>query len=99
MLILAVLETLIGIGLVFRIFLRETLLLLFLQMIGTILPLFFFPFETFTNTPFVPTLEGQYIVKNIVIISAGTVIGATVRGGKLVAEPERIKPEEVEDKY
>lgn len=92
MLILAVWETLIGIGLIFRLFLRETLLLLFLQMIGTILPLFFFPAETFSIIPFVPTLEGQYIIKNIVIISAGIVIGATVRGGKLVAEPKKIKP-------
>lgn len=92
MTILAVWETLIGIGLIFRLFLRETLLLLFLQMIGTILPLFFFPFETFAIIPFVPTMEGQYILKNVVIISAGIVIGATVRGGKLVAEPKSIKP-------
>jgi uncharacterized membrane protein YphA (DoxX/SURF4 family) len=85
--ILALWETLIGVGLIFRLFLRETLLLLFLQMIGTISPIFFFPFETFSIIPFVPTLEGQYIIKNIVIISAGIVIGATVRGGRLVAEP------------
>lgn len=89
--ILALWETLIGIGLIFRLFLRETLLLLFLQMMGTISPIFFFPFETFSSIPFVPTLEGQYIIKNIVIISAGIVIGATVRGGKLVAEPNKIK--------
>jgi hypothetical protein len=31
--------------------------------------------------PFVPTLEGQYIIKNLVLISAGIVVGATVRGG------------------
>jgi hypothetical protein len=29
----------------------------------------------------VPILEGQYILKNAVLISAGLVIGATVRGG------------------
>jgi hypothetical protein len=33
-------------------------------------------------------MEGQYIIKNLVLISAGLVIGATVRGGWLVAEPE-----------
>lgn len=89
MLILAIWETLIGLGLVFGIFLRETLLLLFLQMIGTFTPLILFPSATFTIFPFVPTLEGQYIIKNLVLISAGIAIGATVRGGKLVADPKK----------
>jgi uncharacterized membrane protein YkgB len=83
---LALLETLIGIGLVFNILLRETLLLLYLQMIGTFTPLFLFPDEAFTAIPYALTIEGQYIIKNIVIVSAGIAIGATVRGGKLVAE-------------
>lgn len=85
---LAVLESLIGLGLIFGIFLREILLLLFFQMLGTISPLFIFPMETFTHYPYVPTLEGQYIIKNLVIISAGIVIGATVRGGRLTADPQ-----------
>ena len=37
--------------------------------------------------PIVPTLEGQYIIKNIVIVSAAIVLGATVRGGELSPEP------------
>lgn len=86
--ILAVWETLIGLGLIFGIFMRATLLLLFLQMVGTILPIFFFPNVVFMRVPYAPTLEGQYIIKNLVLISAGLVIGATVRGGWLVAEPE-----------
>jgi hypothetical protein len=58
---------------------RFTLFLLWLQMLGTITPIFFFPREVFTAVPYAPTLEGQYIIKNIVLISAGLVIGATVR--------------------
>jgi uncharacterized membrane protein YphA (DoxX/SURF4 family) len=85
--ILAVWETLIGLGLIFGVFMRGTLLLLFLQMPGTILPVFFFPEEVFTQFPYALTLEGQYIVKNLVLISAGLVLGATVRGGFLVSEP------------
>lgn len=77
--LLASLETIIGIALITRSFLRITLLLLFGQMIGTVTPLFLFPAETFTVFPFVPTLEGQYIIKNIILVSAGIVIGATVR--------------------
>ena len=83
---LAVLETLIGIGLVFNLFLRETLLLLFLQMIGTFSPVFLFPEEVFRIFPFALSLEGQYIIKNLVIVSAGMAIGATVRGGRIIPE-------------
>ncbi len=86
--ILATWECLIGLGLIFGVFMRATLLLLFLQMLGTVTPLFFFPLETFTQVPFAPTLEGQYIIKNVVLVSAGLVIGATVRGGAVVADPE-----------
>jgi len=81
--ILAVWETLIGLGLLLGVFLRATLLLLWLQMLGTFTPLFLFPDECFTHVPYAPTLEGQYIIKNIVLISAGIVIGATLRGGRL----------------
>lgn len=91
LIILAVWETLIGLGLLFNKFLREILFLLFLQMIGTITPLFFFPAETFKIFPIVPTLEGQYIIKNLILISAGLAIGATVRGGKIISEPVKNK--------
>ena len=87
MLVLATWESLIGLGLIFGVAMRATLLLLFVQMIGTILPIFFFPAEVFTRIPYAPTLEGQYIIKNIVLVSAAIVIGATVRGGRLVPEP------------
>jgi uncharacterized membrane protein YphA (DoxX/SURF4 family) len=85
--VLAAWESAIGLGLIFGIALRATLLLLFVQMLGTITPIFLFPELVFTRTPYAPTLEGQYIIKNLVLISAGIVIGATVRGGKLVADP------------
>ena len=84
--LLAIWETLIGIGLISGLFLRLTLFLLFVQMIGTMTPLILFPAETFTRFPFVPTLEGQYMIKNLVLISAGLVVGATVRGGRIVEE-------------
>lgn len=82
---LATLETLIGIGLIFNLYLRGTLFLLFFQMLGTLTPLVFFPDEVFTRVPYAPTLEGQYIIKNLVLISAGIVVGATVRGGRMTA--------------
>jgi uncharacterized membrane protein YphA (DoxX/SURF4 family) len=84
--LLAAWECLIGLGLVFGIFMRATLLLLAVQMAGTLMPLVLFPGEVFTRIPYAPTLEGQYIIKNAVLISAAIVLGATVRGGRLVAE-------------
>ncbi|MGQ0641706.1 MAG: hypothetical protein ACT4P6_13235 [Gemmatimonadaceae bacterium] len=85
--VLATWETLIGLGLLVGRLLRTTLLLLWVQMAGTLLPLVFFPDEVFRIIPIAPTLEGQYIIKNVVLISAAIVIGATVRGGRVIAEP------------
>ena len=91
-LILAVWESLIGLGLLTGFFLRGTLFLLWLQMLGTMTPLFLFPEICFESFPLVPTLEGQYIIKNLVLISAGIVIGATVRGGQLTADGQAQSP-------
>jgi uncharacterized membrane protein YphA (DoxX/SURF4 family) len=104
--LLAVWECLIGLGLLSGLFLRGVLFLLAVQMVGTISPIFIFPEEVFVRVPFAPTLEGQYIIKNLVIISAAIVIGATVRGGRMIADPEiaekasqeeRVRLEEADD--
>ena len=89
--LLAAWECAIGVGLLYGKFLRLTLLLLFLQMPGTLLPVLFFPNEVFTVFPFAPTLEGQYIIKNFVLIGAALVIGATVRGGSIIADPKAVR--------
>lgn len=78
--ILATWETLIGLGFLTGKFLRTTVVLLYLQMAGTIFPLFVFPDETFYMVPFVPTIEGQYILKNIILITAAMVILAWDQG-------------------
>ena len=48
-------------------------------MPGTFLPLILLPEVCFSNFPFGLTLEGQYIIKNLIIISAALVVGSTVR--------------------
>ena len=45
------------------------------------------PAETFARFPVVPTLQGQFIIKNFIFIAAAIVVGATVRGGRVVADP------------
>ena len=72
-------EVAIGVGLLYRPLLRLALLLLFLQMPGTALPLVLFPEVCFADFPFALTLAGQYVIKNLILISAALVIGGTVR--------------------
>lgn len=88
--ILALWEVVIGIGLLLGKWMRLTLALLFAQMAGTALPLVLLPEVCWKQFPFVLTLEGQYIVKNIVLIAAGLVIGARVR--------ERMQPSDTPSK-
>ena len=83
--ILALWESIIGLGLITGKYMRLTLLLLFLQMPGTALPLIILPEKVWTIFPYGLTLEGQYIIKNLVLISAGLVLGANVRGGRIVS--------------
>jgi len=85
--VLAVWEMAIGLGLIVGKFMRLTLLLLFMQMPGTALPLVVLPQAVWTVFPYGLTLEGQYIIKNLVLIGAGLVLGGTVRGGRVVADP------------
>ncbi len=60
---------------------RVAIALLALQMVGTFLPLVLLPDVTFQagRFPWAPTVEGQYIFKNLLIIAAALVVGGTVR--------------------
>lgn len=77
-------EVLIGVTFLFRRTIRVAIALLALQMVGTLLPLFILPRVTFQpgGVPLLPTMEGQYIIKNLLIISAALVVGGTVRGAE-----------------
>ncbi len=74
-------EVIIGITFLFKKTVRLAILLLAFQMIGTFMPLVILPEVTFqtAHIPYGLTLEGQYIIKNLLIISAALVIGGTVR--------------------
>jgi len=78
-------EVLIGITFLFKRTTRIAIALLFLQMVGTFMPLVLLPEVSFQRGGlfFLPTLEGQYIIKNIMIISAALVLGGrTYKTGK-----------------
>jgi uncharacterized membrane protein YkgB len=71
----ALLECIIGILFIIPGLERIVIPLLFLQMISTFMPLIFLPSMTW-SVPLVPTLEGQYIIKNLVIIALAFGIAA-----------------------
>ncbi len=76
-------EVAIGVCLIFRPLGRLALLLLFIRLPGTLLAFFFLPETCFLQVPFVPTPEGQYLVKDIVILFAAIAIGGTIRYEKI----------------
>jgi len=84
---LAAWECLIGFSLITALFLRPALLLMFAHMSGTITPFVLFPRETWAHFPYAATFEGQYIIKNMVLVSAALVVYAAQRGAKPIEEP------------
>lgn len=81
-------EIVVGMGLLFRVALRAVLLLFFAQMAGTFLVLLIHPGLSFqSNNPLLLTTIGEFVVKNIVLITAGLVIGSTVRSDREDVRP------------
>lgn len=71
-------EVSIGLLLLYRPTVKYALMLLFLQIPGTFLPLVLLPEVTFTEFPYGLTLEGQYIIKNLTLIAAAIAVGGTI---------------------
>jgi uncharacterized membrane protein YkgB len=78
---LALFEMLIGILFLIPKATKFVLLLLVIHMATTFMPLVLLPAVTWTS-PMVPTLEGQYIIKNLLIISVAIFIAANFRKEK-----------------
>lgn len=94
--LLGVWEVAIGLAFLFPPTTRLALLMLIPQMPGTFLPLVLLPEVTYTVFPFGLTIEGQYIVKNLVIIACALIIGGhALRKHKAdtesIALPERAR--------
>jgi len=77
--LLGVWEALIGICLWFRTTLRAAIGLLALRLCGTVIAFVAAPREAiFHHVPWAPTIQGQYLVKDVCLIGAALVIGGTV---------------------
>ncbi len=84
--LLGVFEVVVGVSLLVRRALRVTLGLFALQMMGTFLVLIVQPDVAFQNgNPFLLTVEGEFVIKNLVLLAAGMVVGATVRRRQAIA--------------
>ena len=76
LLVLGIWETIIGLGLIFKIALRVTLALLWLQMAGTFFAVILSPAMFFqSGNPLLLTIEGEFVIKNLVLVASGLVIG------------------------
>lgn len=76
---LGVVEVFVGTCLLLGRLMRLTLLLFALQMVGTFLVLIVQPDIAFQHgNPLLLTVEGEFVVKNLVLLSAGMVVGASV---------------------
>jgi uncharacterized membrane protein YkgB len=77
---LGVFEVMLGVLLLLGRMMRLTLLLFVAQMIGTFLTFLILPNVTFRHgNPLQLTVEGEFVVKNLVLIAAALVVGTTVR--------------------
>jgi len=81
----ATLECFIGICLLSGRWLRLAIWLLAIQFVGILSPAIFFPGRLFAGPNGAPTLEGQYVLKDVILVAAGLVIAAgAFRGGRMV---------------
>jgi uncharacterized membrane protein YkgB len=71
-------EVAIGVCFLFRPLVRVAIPLLALQIPGTFLPLLLLPQYCFTQFPYAVTIEGQYIIKNLLIIGCAMAIGGAL---------------------
>ncbi len=76
-------EFVIGVCFLIKPLIRLAVGLMAVQMVGTFLPLILLPEVVYGPIPVLTlSLEGQYIIKNLVLIAAAIVVGSTVRDKK-----------------
>ena len=68
---LAIMECALGLAMIFNVWMRAAFVLFMFHMAGTFTPIFVLPELAFKVAPLAPTMEGQYILKNIVFVAAG----------------------------
>jgi len=78
--LIASLECIIGLLLISGRGLRIAVYLLAGQLIGILAPLVLFTGRLFDGPHSAPTLEGQYVIKDIILVASGFVVASTLPG-------------------
>jgi uncharacterized membrane protein YkgB len=81
----ALLECAIGISLLLHRWVRLTVYLLVGELLGILSPIVLLPGRMFSGPHHAPSLEGQYVLKDIVLVAAAMVIATQFRGARIVA--------------
>jgi uncharacterized membrane protein YphA (DoxX/SURF4 family) len=87
--LVATLETTIGLCLISARAMRPAVYLLAIQLIGVLSPLVLLPARLFHGPHDAPTLEGQYVLKDIILVAAAMVLTATVGGARLTSKHDK----------
>ena len=92
--VLGVFEVIVGLGLLLRRGLRVVLGLFAAQMVGTFLVLVLQPDVAFQDgNPLLLTVEGEFVIKNLVLLAAGMVVGATVERSRAIKRADVEEPD------
>jgi putative oxidoreductase len=84
---IATLECFIGVCLLAKRWMRLAVWLLAIEFVGILAPLVLLTARLFSGPHHAPTLEGQYVLKDFILVAAGMAIAAgTFRGGRLVRD-------------
>jgi uncharacterized membrane protein YkgB len=83
MVLLATLECTIGLVLITGRWLRVAIYLLGGHLVGILSPAVLLAGREFAGPHHMPTLEGQYVLKDVILVAVAMVIATTVRGSAL----------------
>ena len=86
--LVATLECVIGLCLITGRAMRAGVYLLAIQLIGILSPLVLLAERMFAGPHGAPTLEGQYVLKDLILVGAGLVVAATLSGARLTRGSE-----------
>ena len=84
----ATLECVIGLCLISGRGLRAAVYMLSVQLIGILSPAVLLAARLFDGPHGAPTLEGQYVLKDVILVGAALVIASTVGGARLMSAPD-----------
>lgn len=84
----AALECVIGLCLITGRALRAAVCLLGVQLVGILSPVVLLAARLFDGPHGAPTLEGQYVLKDVILVGAALVIASTVGGARLARDAD-----------